>query len=131
MPPIDAMFTIEPPRADIAARHAVCDQNRGALSVETSIGHYNVTKAALVHLTKSLAKELSPGVRVNAICPGLVKTDMARALWEQNEASISKMVPLHRLGEPEDIANAALFLASDASSWITGTTTVVDGGMLL
>ncbi len=103
----------------------------GGLSIETSIGHYNVTKAALIHLTKSLAKELSPGVRVNAICPGLVKTDMAKALWEQNEESISKMVPLHRLGEPEDIANAALFLASDMSSWITGTTTVVDGGMLL
>jgi NAD(P)-dependent dehydrogenase (short-subunit alcohol dehydrogenase family) len=103
----------------------------GGLTVETSIGHYNVTKAALIHLTKSLAKDLAPSVRVNAICPGLVKTDMARALWESNEDAVSKMVPLHRLGEPADIANAALFLASDAASWITGTTTVVDGGMLL
>lgn len=103
----------------------------GGLTVETSIGHYNVTKAALIHLTKSLAKDLSPGVRVNAICPGLVKTDMARALWESNEDAVSQMVPLGRLGESEDIANAALFLASDASSWITGTTLVVDGGMLL
>jgi NAD(P)-dependent dehydrogenase (short-subunit alcohol dehydrogenase family) len=103
----------------------------GGLSVETSIGHYNVTKAALLHLTRSLAKELAPGVRVNALCPGLVKTDMARALWESGEETISQMIPLHRLGEPEDIARAALFLASDASSWITGTCIVVDGGMLL
>ena len=103
----------------------------GGMSIETSLGHYNVTKAALIHLTKSLAKELAPGVRVNGIAPGLVKTDMARALWEPNESAVAGMVPLARLGEPEDIANAALFLASDASSWITGTTIVVDGGMLL
>jgi NAD(P)-dependent dehydrogenase (short-subunit alcohol dehydrogenase family) len=103
----------------------------GGLSIETSLGHYNVTKAALLHLTRSLAKELAPAVRVNAIAPGLVKTDMARALWEPNEEAVSGMVPLRRLGEPSDIANAALFLASDASSWITGTTMVVDGGMLL
>ena len=103
----------------------------GGMSVETSIGHYNVTKAALLHLTRSLAKELAPSVRVNAIAPGLVKTDMARALWEGNEEAASTMVPLARLGEPSDIADAALFLASDAASWITGTTLVVDGGMLL
>jgi NAD(P)-dependent dehydrogenase (short-subunit alcohol dehydrogenase family) len=103
----------------------------GGLSVETSIGHYNVTKAALLHLTRSLAKELAPGIRVNAICPGLVKTDMARALWERDEEAIAAHVPLQRLGEPDDIANAALFLASDASNWVTGTMLVVDGGMLL
>ena len=62
----------------------------GGLTVETSIGHYNVTKAALIHLTKSLAKDLAPAVRVNAICPGLVKTDMARALWESNEDAVSR-----------------------------------------
>ncbi len=103
----------------------------GGLSIEISLGHYNVTKAALIHLTKSLAKELAPKVRVNAIAPGLVKTDMARALWEGNEEAVSEIIPLKRLGEPEDIASAALFLASDAGSWITGTTMVVDGGMLL
>ncbi|MEZ5309585.1 MAG: SDR family oxidoreductase [Microthrixaceae bacterium] len=103
----------------------------GGLSVETSIGHYNVTKAALLHLTRSLAKDLAPGVRVNAICPGLVKTDMAKALWESNEDAVAQMVPLHRLGEPEDIANAALFLGLDAASWMTGSMLVVDGGMLL
>lgn len=103
----------------------------GGMSVETSLGHYNVTKAALIHLTKSLAKELSPGVRVNGIAPGLVRTDMARALWEEHESAISADIPLARLGEPSDIAAAAVFLASPGASWITGTTLVVDGGMLL
>ncbi len=103
----------------------------GGLSVETSIGAYNATKAALLHLTRTLAAELAPGVRVNAIAPGLVKTDMARALWEPNEAAIAKLLPAGRLGEPADIANAAVFLASDAASWITGSTLVVDGGALL
>jgi NAD(P)-dependent dehydrogenase (short-subunit alcohol dehydrogenase family) len=103
----------------------------GGMSIETSIGIYNVTKAAVIHLTRTMARELAPKVRVNAIAPGLVKTDMARALWEANEEGIAKMVPMKRLGEPEDIAHAATFLASDASSWITGDTLVVDGGMLL
>jgi NAD(P)-dependent dehydrogenase (short-subunit alcohol dehydrogenase family) len=103
----------------------------GGLSVESSIGIYNATKAALIHLTRTLAAELAPGVRVNAIAPGLVKTDMARALWEPAEEQIAARVPVRRLGEPEDIGNAALFLASDLSSWITGHTLVVDGGMLL
>jgi NAD(P)-dependent dehydrogenase (short-subunit alcohol dehydrogenase family) len=103
----------------------------GGLSIDTSIGNYNISKAALIHQTKTLAKELAPQVRVNAIAPGLVKTDMARALWEANEDAVAKIVPLKRLGEPEDIANAALFLASDAGSWICGHTLVVDGGMLL
>jgi NAD(P)-dependent dehydrogenase (short-subunit alcohol dehydrogenase family) len=103
----------------------------GGMSVETNIGIYNGTKAALLHLNRTLAAEMAPGVRVNAIAPGLVKTDMARALWEKNEAAIAKRVPLRRLGEPDDIADAAVFLCSDAASWITGTSLVVDGGMLL
>lgn len=103
----------------------------GGLSVETHIGHYNVTKAALIHLTRTLAAELAPGVRVNGIAPGLVKTDMARALWEPNEGAIAARMPLRRLGETADIADAALFLASDMASWITGQTLVVDGGALL
>jgi NAD(P)-dependent dehydrogenase (short-subunit alcohol dehydrogenase family) len=103
----------------------------GGLSVETNIGHYNVTKAALIHLTRTLAADLAPGVRVNAIAPGLVKTDMARALWEPAEEAIAARTPLRRLGEPADIANAALFLTSDLGSWITGQTLVVDGGALL
>ena len=103
----------------------------GGLSVETSIGHYNVTKAALIHLTRTLAADLAPGVRVNAIAPGLVKTDFARALWEPAEDAVAARMPLKRLGEPADIAGVALFLASDLASWITGQTIVVDGGGLL
>jgi NAD(P)-dependent dehydrogenase (short-subunit alcohol dehydrogenase family) len=103
----------------------------GGMSIETSIAYYNVTKAAVIHLTRQMAAELAPQVRVNAIAPGLVKTDMARALWQPNEAAIARHTPLGRLGEPEDIAAAALFLASDAASWITGQALVVDGGALL
>ena len=103
----------------------------GGLSVEPGIGIYNATKAALIHVTKGLAAELAPSVRVNAIAPGLVKTDMARALWEPAEERIAASMPLGRLGEPADIADAALFLASDLASWVTGHTLVVDGGALL
>ncbi|CAN5913415.1 SDR family oxidoreductase [soil metagenome] len=103
----------------------------GALAVEPTIGIYNGTKAALVHLTRQLAAELAPGVRVNAVLPGLIKTDMARALWERDEDAIAGRVPLRRLGETTDVARAAVFLCSDQAAWITGTTLVVDGGMLL
>lgn len=100
----------------------------GGLGPEPNIGWYNVTKAALIHLTSQLAYELSPQVRVNGIAPGLVKTELARALWEPNEERIAKAIPLKRLGEPDDIATAALFLVSEEASWITGQTLVVDGG---
>jgi len=103
----------------------------GGIRSEPSIGHYNTTKAALIYLTQVLAADLAPDVRVNAIAPGLVKTDMARALWEPAEELIAKGTPLKRLGEPVDIANTALFLASDLASWITGQTIVVDGGALI
>lgn len=103
----------------------------GGLSVEPSIGIYNTTKAAVIYLTKTLAAELGPGVRVNAIAPGLVKTDMARALWEEHGEALARRLPTKRLGEPEDIAGAALFLVSDLATWITGQTLVVDGGALV
>lgn len=103
----------------------------GGLQVDPVIGIYDTTKAALIHLTKVLAIDLAPSVRVNAIAPGLVKTDFAKALWEPGEEAIAKATPLHRLGVPEDIANTALFLASDMSSWMTGHTMVVDGGALI
>ncbi len=102
----------------------------GGLSVEGGIGWYNVTKAAVIHLTRQLAGELGPQVRVNALAPGLVKTEFARALWEPAEESIARRLPLRRLGEPADIAASALFLCSDAASWITGHTLVIDGGAL-
>ena len=70
----------------------------GGLSVERGIGWYNVTKAAVIHLTSQLAGELGPGVRVNALAPGLVKTEFARALWEPGEEAIARRLPLRRLG---------------------------------
>ncbi|MFM7060027.1 MAG: SDR family oxidoreductase [Actinomycetes bacterium] len=103
----------------------------GGLRTSPGIGIYNVSKAALLHLTRQLAGELAPTVRVNAIAPGLVRTDMARALWEPNEEAANRMQPLGRIGEPDDIASAALYLASDASSWMTGETLVLDGGTLI
>ena len=103
----------------------------GGMQYGGAIGVYDNTKAALIHLTGHFAAELAPRVRVNAIAPGLVKTDFARALWEPAEDAAAKRNPMRRLGVPEDIANAALFLASDAASWITGQTLVVDGGSMV
>ena len=103
----------------------------GGLGTDTSIAYYNITKAALIHMTKQLALEMGPKVRVNAIAPGLVKTDFAKALWERGEEAIAKRHPLGRLGVPEDIAAGAVFLASDAASWITGHTLVIDGGSMV
>jgi NAD(P)-dependent dehydrogenase (short-subunit alcohol dehydrogenase family) len=100
----------------------------GGLGPEPSIGWYNVTKAAVVHLTRQLAYELAPTVRVNGIAPGLVRTELARGLWEHNEERIARHVPLRRIGEVDDIAPLALLLVSDAGSWITGQTIVIDGG---
>jgi NAD(P)-dependent dehydrogenase (short-subunit alcohol dehydrogenase family) len=100
----------------------------GGMATEIGIGYYNASKAAVIHLTRQFAMELAPKVRVNGIAPGLVKTHLARALWEGNEESISKHMPLGRIGEPEDIATAAVFLAGDTSSWMTGQTLVIDGG---
>jgi NAD(P)-dependent dehydrogenase (short-subunit alcohol dehydrogenase family) len=103
----------------------------GGMTFGGEIGIYDVTKAALIHLTRHLATEMGPAVRVNAIAPGLVKTDFARALWEPAGDKIARAWPLKRLGDVDDIANAAFFLASDLSSWVTGHVLVVDGGALL
>ena len=103
----------------------------GAMLYTGPIGVYDMTKAGLIHLTRHLATELAPTVRVNAIAPGLVKTDFARALWESDEEGASQSWPMKRIGRPEDIANAALYLCSDLSSWVTGEVLTVDGGNLL
>ena len=100
----------------------------GGLGPEPGIGWYNVTKAAVIHLTKQFAWELAPSVRVNAIAPGLVKTELARGLWEEHGEAIAASIPLRRLGDTDDIATIALTLVSDLSSWMTGQTIVVDGG---
>jgi NAD(P)-dependent dehydrogenase (short-subunit alcohol dehydrogenase family) len=99
-----------------------------------SIGAYAVSKAADMQLVRNLAVEWGRfNIRVNAIAPGLIKTDFARALWENPELReiTLKQTPLQRLGEPEDIAGAALFLAAPAGRFVTGTTIVVDGGVTI
>jgi 3-oxoacyl-[acyl-carrier protein] reductase len=100
----------------------------GGIRPVFGLGVYNVSKAGLIHLTKQLAMELGPAVRVNTLTPGLVKTDFARQLWETNESVRAAALPTRRLGVPDDLASAALFLASDASSWVTGQNLIVDGG---
>jgi NAD(P)-dependent dehydrogenase (short-subunit alcohol dehydrogenase family) len=100
----------------------------GGLIVDPGIGYYNATKAAMLLMTRQLAYELGPKVRVNAIAPGVIRTELARAVWEKREPVLVETLPLRRLGTVEDVANAALFLASSASSWMTGQTLVLDGG---
>jgi NAD(P)-dependent dehydrogenase (short-subunit alcohol dehydrogenase family) len=103
----------------------------GGLRGTGVIGAYAISKAADMQMARNLAQELSPSnIRVNCVAPGLVKTDFARALWDTPEAEkrSSSGTPLRRLGEPDDIAGAAIYLASRAGAWTTGQTIVVDGG---
>lgn len=104
----------------------------GGLRGSTVIGAYGISKAADFALCRSLAGEWGPkNVRVNCIAPGLVKTDFARALWE-DEANLKRRTattPLRRIGEPQEIAGAVVYLASDASTFMTGQTIVIDGGV--
>jgi NAD(P)-dependent dehydrogenase (short-subunit alcohol dehydrogenase family) len=101
----------------------------GGLQPGPLLGAYNVSKAALVFLTRQLAYEMAPSVRVNAIAPGIVKTRFSRSLWEMDEQGAAGLHPLDRLGEVEDVTGAVLFFCSDASSWITGVTLPIDGGV--
>jgi NAD(P)-dependent dehydrogenase (short-subunit alcohol dehydrogenase family) len=99
----------------------------GGMRVEPGLGIYNLTKASLIHLTRQLAGELGPS-RVVCLAPGLIRTDFARVLIDNFGDQLERSLPLKRLGEPVDIANMAVFLASDLASYITGETFVIDGG---
>ncbi|MCI8284876.1 MAG: SDR family oxidoreductase [Firmicutes bacterium] len=89
---------------------------------------YPTSKFAVNGMTKSLARELGPdNIRVNAVAPGVTKTDMVAALPEETVAAISSQIPLGRVGEPQDVANAFLYLASDLGSYVTGAVISVDG----
>ncbi|MCF6231783.1 MAG: SDR family oxidoreductase [Rhodobacteraceae bacterium] len=103
----------------------------GAFKPSVMLGTYAMSKLALISLVRNLAAEFGPsGVRVNAICPGLIRTDFARELWDspEGERRARKEIPLGRLGEPEDLAGVAVFLASDASRYMTGQALTVCGG---
>ncbi|HEY5239155.1 MAG TPA: SDR family oxidoreductase [Rhizomicrobium sp.] len=136
--------------ANIRSNHWLChmvlpemaERRDGSIIIVSSIGGYRgsqviggycISKAADLQLARNLAVEYGPhNIRVNCIAPGLVKTDFARALWETPEAEKRSSFgnPLRRLGEPDDIAGAAVFLASRAGSWMTGQSIVIDGGTL-
>lgn len=106
----------------------------GGLRANTVIGAYGMSKAMSHHLVRNLAAEWGPKqVRVNAIAPGLIKTDFARALWEDKARASERVsnTPLRRLGEPRDIGGIAVFLASDAAAFITGQVIVADGGVTI
>lgn len=106
----------------------------GGILANSVIGAYGISKAAGHHLVRNLAAEWGPkNVRVNAIAPGLVKTEFARALWEDEKRRTERIeaTPLRRLGEPRDIGGIAVFLASPASAFITGQCIVADGGVTI
>ena len=134
--------------ANIGSAHRLCqlvipgmaDRGGGAVIIVSSIaglkgssvlGAYAISKAADMQIARNLAVEWGPkNIRVNCIAPGLVKTDFARALWENPEtykATVSKY-PLRRIGEPNEIAGAAIYFASAAGNFTTGQTLVIDGG---
>lgn len=128
----------------VAAREAMLEHGEGGAIVNVSsvggyrasdvIGGYSVSKAAVIMLTQVCAKSWGvDGIRVNCIAPGLIKTDFARALWDNPAilASQTATAALRRIGEPDEMAGAAVFLASPASSFMTGQTMVLDGGQLL
>ena len=106
----------------------------GGLRASTTIGAYCVSKAADFQLVRNYAAENGKhGIRVNGIAPGLVKTDFAKALWDDPQAlaATERRLAMRRIGKPEDIAGAAIYLSSPAAKWTTGQTIVVDGGAMI
>jgi 3-oxoacyl-[acyl-carrier protein] reductase len=92
--------------------------------------NYSASKAGVIGLTRTVAKELAArSITVNAIAPGFIATDMTAALGEEIIEQVTKQIPLGRMGDPQDISDAVLFLASDAASFITGHVLTVDGGL--
>lgn len=94
--------------------------------------NYAASKAGIIALTKTVAKELaSRNINANAVAPGFIQTEMTAKLSEEIKKKMLEAIPLAKLGTPEDVANACLFLASDESSYITGQTITIDGGMVM
>jgi NAD(P)-dependent dehydrogenase (short-subunit alcohol dehydrogenase family) len=100
------------------------------LGSSPGIAFYGITKAAVINMTKQLATELAPKIRVNAVAPAVVKTKFAEALYSHDEQAVAAGYLLKRLGEPADIAAAVAYLASDDAGWTTGQTLVIDGGLI-
>lgn len=109
-----------------------CVVNLSSVTGDTpspGIGMYGVSKAAVSHLTRTLAAELGPGVRVNAVSPAVIKTQFARALYEGKESETAADYPMKRLGTPDDVAGAVAYLVSAEASWVTGQVITLDGGL--
>ncbi len=125
---------VAPEMRDRQAGSIIIISSIGGIRGTPIIGAYAISKAADMQLARNLAHEFGPfNVRVNCIAPGLIRTDFARALWE-NEAAVkarNATTPLRRIGEPEEIAGAVVFLASPASAFMTGQTIVIDGGVTI
>ncbi len=125
---------VVPEMRDRKAGSIIIISSIGGIRGTPIIGAYAISKAADMQLARNLAHEYGPfNVRVNCIAPGLIRTDFARALWE-NEAAVkarNATTPLRRIGEPEEIAGAVVFLASQASAFMTGQTIVIDGGVTI
>ena len=122
---------VAPDMIKTGAGSIMITSSTGAFSPSEVLGTYNISKLADIALVRNLAAELGPkGIRVNAICPGLIKTDFAQALWDNEEAAkrANEQTPLRRLGEAEDLKGIAVFLASSASAYITGQALAVCGG---
>ncbi|ADQ07294.1 3-oxoacyl-(acyl-carrier-protein) reductase [Caldicellulosiruptor hydrothermalis 108] len=126
--------------ARAAARMMVKQRFGNIINISSVVGiagnvgqaNYAASKAGIIGLTKSLAKELaSRNIRVNAIAPGFIKTDMTEVLSDKVKEAMLSSIPLGRFGEADEVANVALFLASSLSSYITGQVIVVDGGMIM
>jgi len=122
---------VAPDMVEKGAGSMIFTSSIGAFKPSTMLGTYGMSKLALIGLVRNLAAEFGPkGLRFNAICPGLVRTEFARALWDnpETEARVSADIPLGRLGEPDDFAGVAVFLASDASGYMTGQALTLCGG---
>lgn len=120
------------------SRFMIRQKNGSIINITSVVGHtgnagqsmYSATKGAITAFTKSISADLAPfGIRANCVAPGFIETDMTSALDEQVQSKILEKVPLKRLGQPEDVANAVEFLASDKSAYCTGSTLHVNGGM--
>ena len=122
------------PKVSAAAGKIICMSSVHEVIPWGGHANYAASKGGVMQLMKSMAQELAPfRIRVNSIGPGAVRTPINRAAWSTPEAyaALMKLVPYERIGEPEDIAQAVVWLASDASDYVTGTTLFVDGGMTL
>ena len=131
--PVWLINLVTPHMAEVGGGSIILLSSIVGITGSRNLGVYAVSKAADAQLARNYAVELGESnVRVNAIAPGLIKTDFARALWDGEEGkAFAQKTPLRRLGEPEDIAAVALFLASDAAKFITGQTIIADGGVTI